>query len=331
MELDARSSDPIFIIGRQYSGNTLLATIFHETPTVLSMRGEDTFFEHQSQLERLDLKERVDHVVKLIAKSDAPPLPADLCNEVKYMLLHEIQNKRLDDTAIALYSRAMDYLTIRYKKLRWAKKATSYIFYVESILRAFPSAKLIFLVRNPLDIAASAKRRKQRHMILRMCVGWNKGILLAQRFQEKYPRNFMIARYEDLVLEPRTTLKQIFDFVEIKFDPTLADRVSLVNPSEMPYNLNSKKIGIVSSRVFYFLKALDPVEEASVRSLIDHNLLEQMYPEFTQRRSGIGSLRCSLSIVGLVSVGIFSVCREHIRLAITNPMYVLDRIRRRFS
>ena len=43
---------PIFIIGRQHSGNTMLDRCLGRSPEVYSATGEGTFFEHQDRLAR---------------------------------------------------------------------------------------------------------------------------------------------------------------------------------------------------------------------------------------------------------------------------------------
>ena len=72
--MNVRDVSPIFIIGRQHSGNTMLSCIFERMPNVLSMKGEGCFFEYWTQLEKLRREERIRRLIAVIRNSEQPPL-----------------------------------------------------------------------------------------------------------------------------------------------------------------------------------------------------------------------------------------------------------------
>ena len=118
-------SAPVFVIGRQHSGNTMLALILGGTPTAISLVGEGDFFEYWPQLDELKSEDRAKRVAELIRKSASPRLTLQVYRDLLSALL-----RKEDAPAITLYLTGMNYLASRQGKSRWGQKATSYIFYV---------------------------------------------------------------------------------------------------------------------------------------------------------------------------------------------------------
>ena len=223
----------------------------------------------------------------------------------------------------------MEILSRRHGTNRWAQKATCYIFYVEEILQSFRNARLIYLARNPLDLAASLKRRGNARYFLNMIWAWNRGIRLAEMYQRKYPDNFLIVRYEDIVRSSDITLRRIFDFAGLGFDPSYA-QIPHVNRSETGYNLTSDSIGINASRVFYYRYVLTLAEEAAIRTGMSRELVKRYYPELL---SDPPKLRWH-DIPGVVAVSLVGVnflFGRQVALTLKNPQYALRRIRRRLG
>jgi hypothetical protein len=131
---------PVFIIGRQHSGNTLLATILGRSPDVFSLRGEGTFFEHRAELRPLAPPERADRVAELIGSGASSP--HEVSSRLKEVLSGS--NGATSASALDLYRQGMEHLAAQHGKTRWAQKATSYIFYVDEILDAFRRPDFFF-------------------------------------------------------------------------------------------------------------------------------------------------------------------------------------------
>jgi len=232
----------------------MLVTVLERSPAVFCLKGEGAFFEHQTQVDQLAPWKRGRRVSDLIqasglSKEDVGALNAALRAEVE-------APGGPAPSAQSLYARGMAHLASQHGATRWAQKATSYVFHVDAILDAFPQARLVFLARNPLDLAASTNRRNASGAkLLCMVWGWNRGMRLAREHQQAYPERFLLVRYEDLTRQPRAVLERIFDFADLAFDPAYL-QVDHVNRSETPYNDASRQCGINASRVFYLARVL---------------------------------------------------------------------------
>jgi hypothetical protein len=318
---------PIFILGRQHSGNTMLATVFDQVPHVLSFSGEGSFFDYVVAFNRLNLEGRIAAVVRTLSHSHSPPLPpAESAGLEEYLRRAALRKPGLaHPSASRLYDLAMDWLTRLRGMNRWSQKATSYIFYVPRILEVFPDARLIFLLRNPFDLFASQIRRGggQLHPVnlLRSALGWNKGVKLALRYARKQSRNFLVVKYEDLVADPAAVLAKVFGFVHLDFEPAYLE-IPHVNRSETPYNVDSEAHGINGSRVHYYHEVISPRDERLLRALISTKLLEQTYSSLCEANGNSG---WSLDATWVRVRGGAGLIRQHARLVRREPLYTADR------
>ena len=324
------SESPIFIIGRQHSGNTMLATVLGRSPDVFCMKGEGAFFEHWTQAEQLEPRRRAQRVSDLIRRSG---LASDASDDLQTVLLKEVKRADLAVSVQALYARGMEHLAAQHGATRWAQKATSYVFHVDAILDAFPNARLVFLARNPLDLAAYKMRRwacsAGRYRLLRVVWGWNRGVRLAREHQRAHPERFLLVRYEDLARQPRDMLTRIFDFAGLTFDPAYL-QVDHVNRSETPYNDASRQCGINASRVFYYDRVLSVTEEQFVRLLARRSLLDTLYPDLPPARAR-SFVRHLPAMALLLASGGVHLAKDHLQQLRSRPRHVVRRVWERLA
>jgi hypothetical protein len=109
--------------------------------------------------------------------------------------------------------------------VRWVEKSTSNELCTDALFGSFPEAKLLHVVRDPRAVFASRKRRllnrsgcySKAHRLVR---GWNRSCRQIPRLMDR--RNqYLVVRYEDLVLAPRQCLERVCRFVGIEFLPEL--------------------------------------------------------------------------------------------------------------
>jgi hypothetical protein len=219
---------PIFVLGRQHCGNTMLATMLGRHPEVYAFTGEGNFFEHIDSIRAEAYEARRDQVVHEIVHGADPVLGDDLQETLRTHLRDETERRG----AVGLYAEGKAALTRRNGAERWVQKATSYVFHVERILEVFPAARLLFLARNPLDLAASVHRRGHfENQIARTVWGWNAGLRQALDWADNQPSNVRVCRYENVVQRPKEKLKEITDFCGLSFSSDCLD-IPHVNPSE---------------------------------------------------------------------------------------------------
>ncbi|WP_263784425.1 sulfotransferase family protein [Salinibacter grassmerensis] len=314
---------PIFIIGRQHSGNTMLARCLGRSPDVYSATGEGTFFEHRDHLVHEPGPRRAAAILERAEGSGV-----EVSRETYAQVRRHMQAAG-DDGALApeeMYARCMDWVAEQNEATRWVQKATSYVFYADDIIGCFPEARLLFLARNPFDLAASMKRRGGWRAVARMTYGWNKGVRRARLLSQAHPKNLTVVRYEDFVRAPKEELKAICSFCDLPFHEEML-RIPHVNRSESPYNQSSGEKGINASRVGYYDEMLTATEAGAVRALVADRLVDEMYPELN---GGAPSSLPGTSYAAILAAGAaLTTSGQHLQTLLSNPRHAFQRVKRR--
>lgn len=313
---------PIFAIGRQHSGNTMLVEILGNAPSIRGFRGEGQVFEHHGALATASRQRTAEAVVGMI---DSDP---DEENDLYQHLLREV--KQQDLPPLGLWAEGMAWLAARRGAPRWIQCATSYVFYVKDILQAFPEARLLYPIRNPLDIAASKKGRywSRSDDLVRSLWGWNAGNRTARELADEHPDRLMLFRYEDFVAQPEKKLKALCSFCDVDYSAAYLD-VPHTNRSRVEgEDSNGKGHGISTSRLYYYREVLSPEEEAVVRLVADDELLSRWYPDLPSPSPQI-SWSHRVSAARFMVQGALAILSDQGRRALRNPRHVLDRTSRR--
>jgi len=294
---DGASRGPIFVSGRQHSGNTVVAVLLGRLPGCLAQIDENAFFEHRRLVDNLqDAASRAERVFELLR------LEHDGARAPVHEHLRRLARDRPRITALELYRDGMDFAAHFAGKRFWVQKATSYIFYGHEILSSMPDARMICLVRNPYDIVASRKRRNERReRIWSTMVSWNRGMTIVRSLEAQFPHRLRLVSYEDLTSRPEETVRSLVAWIGEPFDPACLD-VPHVNRSETTYSLSGDGKGLNRTRVNYYVDNLSQAEIAGIDLLADRKLLDSFYPSLLHRSRRIGIV-ARMSGLGLVLGG----------------------------
>jgi Sulfotransferase family len=108
-------------------------------------------------------------------------------------------------------------------KPRWGCKSTFMVDHVDDVLAEYPAARFIWLVRDPRDVAASAKHAVfgPYHPYL-MATLWLRQQQRAQAALDRHgPGVVHRLRYEDLVGRPEQEIDKLCAFLEEPFEPAM--------------------------------------------------------------------------------------------------------------
>jgi len=89
------------------------------------------------------------------------------------------------------------------------------------IVKDFPDARIVHVVRNPFSAYRDTKRRPFPQPLERYLVTWNIYHSTAAMYASQYPENVIIVRYEDLVADKETFFRNLCPRLGIKFDESL--------------------------------------------------------------------------------------------------------------
>jgi hypothetical protein len=127
-------------------------------------------------------------------------------------------------------------------KPRWADKTPQNVWHLEWILRHFPKARFIYMLRDGRDVVCSIRTHPRFRMVngervptnirrpLRPCINyWLEDTAEAMKWR-KHP-NFLAIRYEDIVSDTEPALRKLCEFIGEPWDPALLNFHAQEGPS----------------------------------------------------------------------------------------------------
>ena len=109
----------------------------------------------------------------------------------------------------------------RFGKDRWGDKTPVYGSRMPMISRALPEARFVHVVRDPRDVAVSWRRFRELRgddplSASHWAQVWARTIIQSRVKASRVP-HYLEVRYEDLVIEPESTLRSVCEFIELPF------------------------------------------------------------------------------------------------------------------
>jgi len=227
LSIDEIKNTPIvFIIANGRSGTTLVRTILDASP--------QTMFPPESKF-IIHLKEKYRYVSAWTSKV-LDEFIVDLYKDVKFknawcidrvMLRSIIDRYPADQLSFQVLCKIiyLSYPSLFPKtQIRLlGDKNPPYCLYVEELLEIFPDARFIHLIRDYRDNIVSNRKLFKRQNIAALARLWVIYNQLAEASKAKHPSLFYTIRYEDLVTDPATHVKEMCQFLGIDFNPEMLD------------------------------------------------------------------------------------------------------------
>lgn len=211
---------PVFIVGHPFSGTTLTQLLITGHPT-FSSGPETHYFKYvlkpisNWQNNKLSISQ-LNIVIRRF--SEYPGIELD--DEIT-MILRSITKKEKGISA----ARVLDEVMLKFSKqmkptaTRWIEKTPRHALHILSIMKIYPNAKVINVIRNPIDVVSSTLRtRKFENFSKRMkyCIHrarrWNKEIK-AILVESSTNEQIINVYYEDLVSNTLNTIDEIYSFL----------------------------------------------------------------------------------------------------------------------
>jgi hypothetical protein len=210
------------LVGCNRSGTTMLRGMFDSHPE-LAVPPESYFvvpaLRRASEYER----DRGLDIDALFADLRANPsfarnwqLPADV--------LAELRRVPPPDTAAAVLALYAAYAHER-GKARYADKTPQHVLHLELLTRAFPSARVVHLVRDGRNVVPSLLEAP--HGPTRYADGveyWRTRVLAGRQAGATLgPTRYVEIRYEDLVEDPEARLRELCAFLDLEYAPEMLE------------------------------------------------------------------------------------------------------------
>lgn len=202
---------PVFVVGHPRSGTTLVATLIGRHPNI-SMPPETQFFPEIYCEDAVAGPE-------LALRALSNPRMRDLELDVDHF--------KADFQATAMTFKDLFELIIRSYcakagKIRPGEKSPNHLRWAETLFDWFPEAKIIGVVRDGRDVANSLMAVPWSHNnIIKHSFDWEVSQELASRLQRFAPDRFRLIRYESLLMDAETVLKEVCGFLGEVYDPAM--------------------------------------------------------------------------------------------------------------
>lgn len=293
----------IFVVGPSRAGNTLMRAVLNGLPDVW-LADETHYFEDLrlrlatasggTQRARIlaECQCFFEHIGSARYEHLGKDLRADVPkNEAKQALAS-------GDDMFAAYCRT----AARAAGARvWGEKTPRHVFAIESIISAFPQARILCMVRDAravvasyrdwpealaredrtneagtghLDRTAEMVRRARSYNILVAALMWRAAVNSARKAQAKHGNAVVrLVRYEDLVRAPETTLRDLTAWLGLPFHQDCL-RVPMQNSSTVPYQ---DAAGIVTGQAERWRTSLGLAEIGLIEWVTKAQLLDLGY------------------------------------------------------
>jgi len=104
----------------------------------------------------------------------------------------------------------------------WGQKTPRFVRHAALLKKHFPDAGFIHVIRDPRAVASSLIRsRVHRSNALFASRRWLKDVQAGLDLKETFKNDYRQIRYEDLILNPRSELERICDFIGVTFDENM--------------------------------------------------------------------------------------------------------------
>lgn len=256
------SSDrPIFVLGCPRSGTTLLGLMIHAHPR-LAMPPENRFL-----INAWRRRARFGDLRSEQQRRDLAGLITQKGSKIRDLGLKPAEVERLIVEGPPTMGSAFGIVFREYArnhgKARWGDKRPAYAAEVDVLLRLFPDAQIVHIIRDGRDNVASLKRMPWWYIdSLGSMATWALSEYCMRRDRKRLPKDtFHVVRYENLVADPRAVLQELCEFLDEEFDEAMLEphKVRDVVPERKTWhqNLSSE---VNSSAVESWRTGLEPWE-----------------------------------------------------------------------
>ncbi len=215
---------PIFIVGCERSGTTLLRLMLHSHPEIAippQTKFLKKLWKRRLQFGALEKNQNREKLIQWFSKNHNRNTKLVDLNLDWDKVRTDLNN--CPPTLGSFVSVIFRRYSLQQGKIRWGDKRPYYIKYLPQLLSLFPSAKIIHIVRDGRDSVASLKKMPwwKKSSIYSM-LNWREAIRNGNKAGKNIPKNqFFELKYEDLVANTETWLRKICQFIDEPFDASM--------------------------------------------------------------------------------------------------------------
>jgi len=276
----------VFILGKGRSGTTLLQSLFNSHPNVVAPPESRFIVMHARRFGRMNkwTEAEVNLFVELLYteflfadfwKPDRQELTDFLLSALEYL------NYPLACKMVYYYMKGT-----KENIILLSDKNPFYAIFIHTLVRVFPEAKFIHLIRDPRDNVASTLRTFKIKNSIYMSLQWLMFNRIIEKNKSKTPANYFTLRYEDMVKDVEGTMKQLCGFLRLPYNEAMKDidrkgikDKYLVKGMDMEENKKAMLEPISEVNIDKWKKELKPKDIAIVENIAGNYALQKYgYP-----------------------------------------------------
>lgn len=286
------SAAPIFVVGFQRSGTTLLQSLIGSHPRIAAP--PETYFLFRIVRSANAYGDLADDGNLRRAVHDALHPPLDLFSTSGFVDDAIFERARSKPRSMrGLFEAVMEDFAERHGKQRWSDKTPGQR--ADEIHRTFPDAQLVHIVRDPRDVVASSLSTPwTRAGPFELAHNWRRftrsnvrhGMLVG-------PRLYLQITYEHLTRDPVAVLERVCAFVGEEFDPRMVTDVERRRPTVAPGAApwQERALGTIEPAVEgRWMRTLSRRDQVVVESIVGGELAALGYERASMKRRVAGSV-----------------------------------------
>ena len=269
MQNTLKHSDPVFIVGMNGSGTTMLLDCLGRHPLLygfpletrvmpnfLSSGAQQGDLENDDEFLKLFNQIRKLPVFQMVNQSTPVPLPDDWHGYFRQVS--------------AIFNYIFLYFAHQQGKSRWCEKTPQHVQHLDLLAQHYPQARFIHIIRDGRDCASSFQRRWYRTPELTI-YRWRRVVDMGRRQGRALSGRYMEVKYEDLTTTPEHWMREICDFLDVEFSPN-------VLVSRRPQNKNRGVLGGIEKNTGKWQSSFSVRQRRSLEKIAGQSFSELGYP-----------------------------------------------------
>jgi hypothetical protein len=254
---------PIFVVGCPRSGTTLLQLMLHSHPRI-AIPAETRFVlpAYGARRDFGDLNDAANRraLAEWIVGRKQTRF-GDLGLDSQAVVEEIVAGPPTLGSALGIVFRAY---ARRFGKPRWGDKRPGYFQYLDVLLRMWPDAQFVHLIRDGRDCVASLKEMPwyKQDFYHAICT-WREAIDYGRRYAQRLgPDSYHELRYEQLVADPAAELTALCAFLGEEYDPAMTEPQEIAKRTVPPRKKwhSGTRAAIEPGRVGSWAHRLEPWE-----------------------------------------------------------------------
>lgn len=274
---------PVFVVGCDRSGTTLLSLILSQSPdlyvTLESGFIPDLYDLRDDYGDFTSAKSRW-YFIRDLQRTKATS--KTIAFDIFGISDTEAENV-LSQSAPCSYAEAIDALFSKtaqlHDKSRWGNKTPKYVLHLSLLNELFPESKIIHVIRDPRDVTASILKAGWTSTVKETALYWNKRVSAGIEGRSFGEDRYYELKYESLLENPGEKINNICDWLNIGFKNKYIEdykkdgnRSSIVNHEEL-FNLIGKPID--PSRAYAWKNKMSKADVAEIEQ-VNRKLIKQL-------------------------------------------------------